>query len=151
MLHRAAHWEARALQSCVSMSSHPKGRGRYLVAFREFIERAGSIPTPHPKGAASTGAPHRSILLTGCVAACTGKRGSTACRERGEFPQNDRSVAINKCNMEYYRDPSVTEGSVSLVEFGNREKTNNKYPFSSSNVDFKAGGCQSPLTPSQRC
>lgn len=42
------------------------------------------------------------------------------------IPPNDRSVAILKCNMEYYRDPSVTEGSVSLVEFGYTEKTPNE-------------------------
>lgn len=70
--------------------------------------------------------------------------GSTACMERGEIPKNDRSVAINKCNMEYHRDPSVTEGSVSLVEFGNREKTPDKQtvniPVPSSNSHLKAGG-----------
>lgn len=69
--------------------------------------------------------------------------------ERGGLLQNDRSVAINKCNMEYYRDPSVTEGSVSLVEFcaaefGNREtipdKQTSNIPIPSSNLDLKAGG-----------
>lgn len=63
--------------------------------------------------------------------------------ERGEFSQNDSSVAFLKCNMEYYRDASVTEGSVSLVEFGNREKSPDKQtmniPVPSSNLDLKGG------------